>query len=423
MSNVVTSFSYQHQQSHSFTNNNNNSTSSVNNTNITMTDDLPKQFVSSLRILFDILDENHNGFVRLSDIESRWKEDGVKGLPSGVVDALKRVTPANGYLNFDRFVAGLKLVLWRSKHTMVTSGNVSGPLSSQHDESQQGKEENKHIYHIDDDDDDIKPVHMSQLSTQHQFNVSDQTPNNNLHGQFTTNNSKQQQQQQQQIPSISADVFSTSCTIPTSSTTLPYGPTNRPNYPQSNFGYPNINYSTSSSTSTTLVTGSGHFRSNIHNSSCSPNNIVNNNTHDVSRFFNDTVHSSSGSAAPGDKMTPQIQPRLPYVTRCPERPPLQPRQSAHPHSHHYNMHLSDMPDSSAEPVSTLQRSFSPPQVPPRDQNKANILNELKNWQRQRMKNLPTDTLNARRAPEWGGINRNPTATDSTKDVDRNTYGK
>lgn len=380
----------------------------MNNTSINMTDDLPKQFVSSLRILFDILDENHSGFVRLSDIESRWKEDGVKGLPSGVVDALKRVTPANGYLNFDRFVAGLKLVLWRSKHNMVSGESVHIPRSSsEQDESHQGKE-NKHIYRIDDDDDDedIKPVNMGQSLAQHQFNnLSDQIPNNNSDGQFT-NNGKQ--------PSISTDVFNTSCTVPTG-TNLAYGPKNRPpNYPQTNFGYQNMNYSTSSSTST-LIAGSSHLRNN---NSGSPN-INNTNGHDVSRILNDSMHSS-GSVMPGDKMTPPIQQRLPYVTRCPERPPLQPRQSAHPHAHHYNRHLPDMPESSVETAATLQRPFSPPQVPPRDQNKANILNELKNWQRQRMKNLPTDTLNTRRAPPEWGINRNPT-TDPTKDGDRNTY--
>lgn len=79
-------------------------------------DGLPKQFISSLRVLFDILDENRCGFVRLQDIEERWHEEGVKGLPSGVIDALKKVTPPNGYLSFDRFVAGLKLSLLTSKN-------------------------------------------------------------------------------------------------------------------------------------------------------------------------------------------------------------------------------------------------------------------------------------------------------------------
>ncbi|KAK6978745.1 hypothetical protein BgiMline_019681 [Biomphalaria glabrata] len=82
------------------------------------TDGLPKQFLSSLRILFDILDENQTGFIRLRDIESRWSDDGVKGLPPGVVEGLRKVTPPNGLLSFERFVSGLKLALMR-KHEII----------------------------------------------------------------------------------------------------------------------------------------------------------------------------------------------------------------------------------------------------------------------------------------------------------------
>ncbi|XP_050414120.2 uncharacterized protein LOC126828383 [Patella vulgata] len=82
--------------------------------NIANLEGLPKQFVSSLRILFDILDEKRSGFVRFQDIESRWNEEGVTGLPFGVVDALSKVTPANGCLTFERFVSGLKLALLTS---------------------------------------------------------------------------------------------------------------------------------------------------------------------------------------------------------------------------------------------------------------------------------------------------------------------
>jgi hypothetical protein len=92
---------------------------------------LPKQFVTSLRTLYDILDENHTGYVRLVDIEMRWHEEGVKGLPSGVVDALRKVTPTNGYLTFERFVAGLKLALFQStssrgngQHNFNSQGNI-----------------------------------------------------------------------------------------------------------------------------------------------------------------------------------------------------------------------------------------------------------------------------------------------------------
>ncbi|XP_060581816.1 uncharacterized protein LOC132738350, partial [Ruditapes philippinarum] len=78
------------------------------------TDGLPKQFVTSLRILFDILDEERTGYVRLRDIESRWHEEGVSGLPSGVIDTLRKVAPRNGRLTFENFVTGLKLSLLKN---------------------------------------------------------------------------------------------------------------------------------------------------------------------------------------------------------------------------------------------------------------------------------------------------------------------
>ncbi|CAL1534385.1 unnamed protein product [Lymnaea stagnalis] len=83
---------------------------------------LPKQFLSSLRILFDILDENQSGFVHLRDIESRWSDDGVKGLPPGVLEGLRKVTPSNGLLSFDKFVAGLKLVLINKREMLTNDG-------------------------------------------------------------------------------------------------------------------------------------------------------------------------------------------------------------------------------------------------------------------------------------------------------------
>lgn len=78
-------------------------------------ENLPKKFVSSMRTLFDIMDDKRTGFVRLSDIEARWQDDGSKGLPHGVIDCLRRVTPASGMLSFERFCAGLKICLLRNQ--------------------------------------------------------------------------------------------------------------------------------------------------------------------------------------------------------------------------------------------------------------------------------------------------------------------
>ena len=78
-------------------------------------DGLPKQFIQSLRVLFDILDHGSTGQVKFVDIENRWDEQGVHGLPKGVIESLRKVTPQSGYLTFERFVAGLKIALLRSR--------------------------------------------------------------------------------------------------------------------------------------------------------------------------------------------------------------------------------------------------------------------------------------------------------------------
>ncbi|KMQ91892.1 hypothetical protein RF55_8188 [Lasius niger] len=64
-----------------------------------------------MRTLFDIMDDQNTGFVKFADIEGRWQDDGTQGLPKGILDSLKKVTPPNGMLSFERFCAGLKICL------------------------------------------------------------------------------------------------------------------------------------------------------------------------------------------------------------------------------------------------------------------------------------------------------------------------
>ncbi|KAK4315825.1 hypothetical protein Pmani_012981 [Petrolisthes manimaculis] len=78
-------------------------------------DGLPKSFVSSMRTLFDIMDDQRSGFVKFSEIERRWQDDGRQGLPRGVLSSLRKVTPLDGYLSFERFCAGLQISLLRNK--------------------------------------------------------------------------------------------------------------------------------------------------------------------------------------------------------------------------------------------------------------------------------------------------------------------
>ena len=47
-----------------------------------------------------------------TDIEQRWHEDedgASSGLPPGVLDSLRTVTPSDGYLSFPRFCKGLQV--------------------------------------------------------------------------------------------------------------------------------------------------------------------------------------------------------------------------------------------------------------------------------------------------------------------------
>uniref|UniRef100_A0A1B6HNP1 Suppressor APC domain-containing protein n=1 Tax=Homalodisca liturata TaxID=320908 RepID=A0A1B6HNP1_9HEMI len=90
-------------------------------------DGLPKPFVGALRTLFDIMDDKGAGFVKFSEIERRWQDDGTKGLPKGVIESLRKVTPPNGLLSFERFCAGLKICLLRNQ---VESRQPSRPPSA-----------------------------------------------------------------------------------------------------------------------------------------------------------------------------------------------------------------------------------------------------------------------------------------------------
>ncbi|XP_053413170.1 suppressor APC domain-containing protein 2 [Nycticebus coucang] len=75
------------------------------------TDGLPRAFLQSLRTLFDILDDRRRGCVHLREIESRWQGADTRELPRGVLEGLRQVAPASGYLTFERFVAGLRTSL------------------------------------------------------------------------------------------------------------------------------------------------------------------------------------------------------------------------------------------------------------------------------------------------------------------------
>lgn len=110
-------------------------------------ENLPKKFVSSMRTLFDIMDgDKRTGFVRLSDIEARWQDDGSKGMPTGVIDCLRRVTPVSGMLSFERFCAGLKICLLRNQanecRTSIESNSNSNNIITNNKNNQNNIDSN-----------------------------------------------------------------------------------------------------------------------------------------------------------------------------------------------------------------------------------------------------------------------------------------
>ena len=87
---------------------------------------LPPEFIKYMRTLFDILDENNTGFVKLSDIEACWGHKNnastVQGT-EGVLEYLRKVTPANGLLSFDRLCMGFGHALHSKEVVSIPNGS------------------------------------------------------------------------------------------------------------------------------------------------------------------------------------------------------------------------------------------------------------------------------------------------------------
>jgi len=79
---------------------------------------LPPKFVTAMRTLFDVLDDNKSGCVSLADIELWWRRDREEQnntVPNGVIESLRKVATSDNLLTFERFCAGLKICLLRSQ--------------------------------------------------------------------------------------------------------------------------------------------------------------------------------------------------------------------------------------------------------------------------------------------------------------------
>ncbi|XP_067929850.1 suppressor APC domain-containing protein 2-like isoform X2 [Watersipora subatra] len=75
---------------------------------------LPKQFLSSVRVLFDVLDSKKQGYVDFNAIEAKWNKENTCDLPVDVLDCLRDVALPNGHLTFELFVTGLQRSLTQS---------------------------------------------------------------------------------------------------------------------------------------------------------------------------------------------------------------------------------------------------------------------------------------------------------------------
>lgn len=86
---------------------------------------LPPEFIKYMRTLFDILDENKTGFVQLSDIEACWgHRNGIVQETGGVLEYLRKVTPTNGLLSFDRLCMGFSRALHSKEVVSIPNGSL-----------------------------------------------------------------------------------------------------------------------------------------------------------------------------------------------------------------------------------------------------------------------------------------------------------
>jgi len=101
---------------------------------------LPSKFVTAMRTLFDVLDDNKSGSVSLSDIEHWWRKDrdehgGVGSVPNGVIESLRKVATPDNSLTFERFCAGLKICLLRNHADTKSEKEMTDSPSEPEDNS------------------------------------------------------------------------------------------------------------------------------------------------------------------------------------------------------------------------------------------------------------------------------------------------
>ena len=157
---------------------------------------LPPEFIKYMRTLFDILDENKTGFVQLSDIEACWgHRNGIVQETGGVLEYLRKVTPSNGLLSFDRLCLGFGEAL-HSKE-VVSIPNGSSRASSERWKSESNSGDSPAQVELPDKRTGI-PVSEVQSDEQGETGVA--LPRGIRESTVFTPNSKQNQKREQKRP-------------------------------------------------------------------------------------------------------------------------------------------------------------------------------------------------------------------------------
>ena len=89
---------------------------------------LPSKFVTAMRTLFDVLDDNKSGSVSLSDIEHWWRKDrdehgGVGSVPNGVIESLRFVLSEDVYKQ-EAQIPGMKTVRKSTENNFISRGDT-----------------------------------------------------------------------------------------------------------------------------------------------------------------------------------------------------------------------------------------------------------------------------------------------------------
>lgn len=79
--------------------------------------ELSKEFVNYLQSIFDVLDEEHCGYIKLTDIETYCEVKGPSF--SAMIDYLRQVSPANGLINFETLCTGMKFAVQAPNITSI----------------------------------------------------------------------------------------------------------------------------------------------------------------------------------------------------------------------------------------------------------------------------------------------------------------